>query len=208
MSEGHHVATILKNLLEMFFPGIDFLTLGPVLFENVYSFLKTNGHSDPRSTATEIISDVAWKMSKMVVRGEEITLPKGWLFTCCRRRAIDELRKGDLLEPVETEVLDQIFTGQQVFSAQFVDYSRAKLYIQAALVELPPKQRAVVWLDQIECLRKEEIMKRLDIEGANHYRALKSKALRALHREVSAIADPLALERRLQELAKKSEEDE
>lgn len=209
MTDEHHVAQILEDLLGEFFPEVDWNTLGRALFLNVYTFLRRHGHPEPRCAAMEIIADVAWKTSKMLEAGMQIENIQGWLFKCCQLKAIDELRKKrDSLEPMEDEILDQIFLGRQIFSGQFVDYTRANLYIRVALGGLTPKQRKLVWFDQIERLPKEEIMDLLNIEQANHYRALKSKALRALSREVSALADPFVFERRMQELAKKSDEDE
>jgi RNA polymerase sigma-70 factor (ECF subfamily) len=115
--------------------------------------------------ARDIVQDVFLRFSQQLASVDQERLAP-WLFTVCKNRATDHLRKHHRLVPMETETLDLEASPVEAPSADLERQEDATT-LRSLLTRLPEKQREAIRLKFIAGLNYKEISEAMKTSVGN-----------------------------------------
>ena len=126
----------------------------------VLGFLRTQGIADHEDIAAEVFVSVVRNLPRF--SGDEDDF-RGWVFTIAQRRLIDERRRRGRRpeEPFETGDLADVLSPGPTVEGEAMERLRTSGLL-AAIEELTPDQRAVVYLRAVADLSVPDIARALD----------------------------------------------
>lgn len=115
--------------------------------------------------ARDVVQDTFIRLSAQEVSKVRDGL-KTWLFTVCRNRAFDVLRKENRLVPLEEPAMNQI-AGETRTPAQAAMHDERMLELKKYLDRLPDNQREVILLKFQQGLSYKEIEEATGLSSGN-----------------------------------------
>ncbi len=158
----------------------------------VLGFLRAQGIADHEDVAAEVFVSVVRNLPRF--SGDEDAF-RGWVFTIAQRRLIDERRRRGRRpeEPFENGDLTDVVGAGPGVEGEAMDRLRTSGLL-AAIEELTPDQRAVLYLRAVADLSVPEIARVLD-KPETAVRSLLWSAVPALESEPDGEPSNVALER-------------
>jgi RNA polymerase sigma-70 factor (ECF subfamily) len=105
--------------------------------------------------ARDIVQDVFIRLSQSLATLDQDRLAP-WLFTVCKNRATDHLRKHHRIVPMDTELLD-LETSPAAGPGEELEHQENLTSMKDLLLKLPEKQREAIRLKFIADLSYKEI---------------------------------------------------
>lgn len=115
--------------------------------------------------ARDVVQDTFVRLSKQEPEKMKNGL-KSWLFTVCRNRSFDILRKEKRMNPLEDEYL-KVLPAPEESPAVIADLDERHRQVQSYLHRLTDNQRAVIILKFQEGLSYKEISSRTGLSSGN-----------------------------------------
>ncbi|HZM01078.1 MAG TPA: sigma-70 family RNA polymerase sigma factor [Planctomycetota bacterium] len=134
-------------------------------------------------TARDIVQDTFLKLCRAERPEVEAHLAQ-WLYTVCRNRALDLVRKEGRMNHVHTEVADMP-DGRDALPAAPVERAEALGRVLALLATLPPRQQEVIRLKFQEGLSYKEIAGITQLT-ANHVGVIIHEGIKSLRARLGA----------------------
>lgn len=139
-------------------------------------------------TARDAVQETYLRLCRETREKIEPRLP-AWLFTVCRTRVLDILRKTGRMNPLEDESAARIRDGASSPLAQ-AEVSDAAKHVMALLETLPPAQQEIIRLKFQGGMSYKE-MAEVTNKSVNHVGVLLHTALKQLRQQVASETDLL-----------------
>jgi len=148
----------------------------------VLGFLRTQGIADHEDVAAEVFVSVVRNLDRF--SGDEDAF-RGWVFTIAQRRLVDERRRRGRRpeDPLEPGALAEAIGSGPTVEEEAMDRLRTSGLL-AAIEELTPDQRAVLYLRAVADLSVPDIARALD-KPESAVKALLRRASAALARRLA-----------------------
>lgn len=148
----------------------------------VLGFLRTQGIADHEDVAAEVFVSVVRNLPRF--SGDEDAF-RGWVFTIAQRRLVDERRRRGRRpeEPFESGDLAEVLSPGPSVEGEAMERLRTSGLL-AAIEQLTPDQRAVLYLRAVADLSVPDIARALD-KPESAVKALLRRASAALTRRLA-----------------------